>query len=84
MTADQISHARAAVAAKAAYWDALRQLEVMTSGRSDEWDDSVNDKATDAIANLATGAGDTAEDPECLTDADIELAFTGIFKGELT
>ena len=80
MTADQIGHARAAIVAKVAYWDALRQFEVMTSDDSDEWSDSINDKACEAIENLAACCGDTAEDDECVTDADIERAFEFMFR----
>ena len=82
MTPDQISHARAAIVAKVAYWDALRQFEVMTSAASDEWDDHTNDRVIAAIEGLGSCAGDTTNDPECVSDADIETAFAGVFKGE--
>ena len=82
MTQDQISHARAAIAAKAAYWDALREFEVMTTGRSGEWTDSVNDRVCEVIDHMAVCAGNTADNCEYITDTDIEIAFVPIFRGE--
>ena len=82
MTLDQISHARAAIVAKVAYWDALREFEVMTSGRSDEWSSDTNDKVLVLIEDLAVCAGSTAENSEHLTDTDIEATFSFLCKDE--
>lgn len=80
MTPDQISHARAAIVAKVAYWEALREFEVVTTGRSDEWSDHINDKVCETIDQLAACAGGTADDNEYLTDAEISGAFPFLCK----
>lgn len=79
MTQDQIDFARAAIVAKAAYWDALREFETMTAGRAGEWEDYVNDAAIAIIEHLAGEAGDTAADPEYVSDPAIEVAFGKLF-----
>lgn len=78
MTADQIRLARAAVVAKVAYWDALRTFELDTTSDG-EWADKTNDAVIEAVDNLAGCAGDTADDPEYVSDDDINTAFALIF-----
>ena len=83
MTPDQISHARAAIVAKAAYWDALREFEGVTTGRSDEWSEYTNDKVCETIDYMAACAGTRGSaDDACLTDTDIEAAFSFLCKDE--
>lgn len=80
MTPNQISLARVAIIAKVAYWDALRAFEIATSDDSNNWSDRTNDQVCATVENVATCAGDTAED---LTDEDLELDF-GFLSNTLT
>ena len=82
MTPYQIKYARAAIVAKAAYWDALRAFEVVTTDGRYEWSAHANDKACETIDHLVVCAGDTAEDNECLTDDDISSLFSFLCKDE--
>ena len=80
MNATQIQLAREAVGAKVRYWDALRALETATASEGD-WPDQVNDDVIEAIENLAGCAGDTADDPDVVSDEDIVETFTTLLAG---
>lgn len=79
MTPKQIELARTAVAAKVAYWDAIRAFELSTTGGGD-WEDRVDEKVTAIVEDLAICAGDTADDPEFLNDAAIVFAFNDLLE----
>lgn len=65
--AERIEMARAAVVAKAAYWDALGALEKATAANGG-WDDFVSNKVGDRIENLAV-------DAKVVSDTDILIAL---------
>ena len=75
MTAEQIKLARAAIVARVAFWDALGAFEKATTDNG-EWPDRINDAVITTIDNIAACAGETAADPEYVTDADLSLQLS--------
>lgn len=65
---------RQAVMTKVAFWDTLHALEVATAPDG-EWDDRVHDAIIEAIDNLASCCGDSADESSLVRDEDLIASF---------
>jgi hypothetical protein len=72
----QLELARAAVAAKAAYWDALRELELATiASDEDTWTDDIDTAVLQAIESAAEGVDDPSAVPSALAQYVLDVAL---------